>query len=103
MKARFLEIEERCTAFTGGTYRTHRTYGSGLISPIGRISPIRERGTGCRASKTRAIAPARSSTPLRSSEIRFPDQGVDTQAFGFVFQDHAAGFQHIAVIGDLER
>ena len=27
-------------------------------------------------------------TELRSSEIRFPDQGVDPEVFGFVFQDH---------------
>ena len=79
-------------AFTDGTYRTHRTYGSGPISPAGPIGPFRERATGYRASKTHAIAPARSRSHSRSAEIRFPDQGVDPQAFGFVFQDHAARF-----------
>ena len=94
MMARFLEIGERCTVFTDGTYRTYGTNRTRPISPMCPISPIREHATRCRASKNRAITPARTHahTHSRSAEIRFPDQGIDSQAFGFVFQDHAAGF-----------
>ena len=50
MMARLLEIGERCTVLTDGTYRTYGTNRTQPISPMCPISPIRERATGCRAS-----------------------------------------------------
>src|ERR1700747_1492981 len=74
------------------------------MSPTCPIEAVSWHGSACSPQRRHAVTPIRPyAAPSRSPEIRFPDQRVNSQAFGFVFQDHAAGFQHIAVIRDLKR